>query len=602
VSTPSSRKIVYLYLLLLVPIAWLATLFEPFQIDGDAVSYMDIADLIRAHHWPGIVNGYWHPLYPACLAIAQILFHPTRWNELAAYEFINYIIFFAQAAAILLFVSALVRLRERMNPQQLQPLLSLDGMRLLGLGLLVIASQRELSMGKVRPDALLSALLITAFAMLMESLAAEKFSRAAFFFAPLMGAAFGLAYLTKSFAFVIAFLAFILLFAFQHWLRRRTLWQSAVTGALAFLAFAIVAGPYIAALSMQKHRFDYGDSGALNYAWYCSGTEKFHLEPWMTDKYGASSVHLIHPELQLLASPGVYSYRAESFGTYPAWFDPTYFNERVVPHLDLHQEIPRVLRNIVLFVHYLTDHPEGWVLLLLLISFGARFGFKKIHGESFWLSPFLLGLAIIAIYALVNIEERYIAAAWYAMLLPACAALCIPAALQLDEHRRKTLQQIAFATVALLAFIFLAESLRIAIEERRVDSVNLLPHSWYDPQTYGAARGLAALGVKPGDEVACVGSYACVHNHYWARLAGVRALTEINQPFEDNLVAHLQNIPNRQQAYDVVKAQGAKVLVGKFDPGSMNEKIPAASGWLRLGDTDFYALPLNLPANAAQEK
>jgi hypothetical protein len=67
VSTPSSRKIVYLYLLLLVPIAWLAMLFEPFQIDGDAVSYMDIADLIRAHHWPGIVNGYWHPLYPAFL-------------------------------------------------------------------------------------------------------------------------------------------------------------------------------------------------------------------------------------------------------------------------------------------------------------------------------------------------------------------------------------------------------------------------------------------------------------------------------------------------------------------------------------------------------
>ena len=49
------------------------------------MSYMDIADLMHAHHWAGVVNGYWHPLYPALLALAQIVFHPSRWNEIPAY-------------------------------------------------------------------------------------------------------------------------------------------------------------------------------------------------------------------------------------------------------------------------------------------------------------------------------------------------------------------------------------------------------------------------------------------------------------------------------------------------------------------------------------
>jgi hypothetical protein len=38
------------------------------------------------------------------------------------------------------------------------------------------------------------------------------------------------------------------------------------------------------------------------------------------------------------------------------------------------------------------------------------------------------------------------------------------------------------------------------------------------------------------------------------------------------------------------------VLVGRFDPGEMTGRTPASTGWLRLGTTDFYALPLNLNA------
>ena len=161
------------------------------------------------------------------------------------------------------------------------------------------------------------------------------------------------------------------------------------TPALALVVFGAVAGPYIAALSHQKHRFDFGDSGALNYAWYAGGVEKMHLEPWMTSSFGPATVHLIHPEQQLLASPGIYSYRAEPYGTYPDWFDTTYFNERIIPHLNLPVLIKRDARNAVLVIRYLFNHPEAWILLLLLIVLGARLRFGSWRRDNFWL-PMIL--------------------------------------------------------------------------------------------------------------------------------------------------------------------------------------------------------------------
>jgi hypothetical protein len=58
-------------------------LYDSYQIDGDAVAYMDIGDYLRAHQWAGIVNGYWHPMYPAFLALGHALFHATLANGAA---------------------------------------------------------------------------------------------------------------------------------------------------------------------------------------------------------------------------------------------------------------------------------------------------------------------------------------------------------------------------------------------------------------------------------------------------------------------------------------------------------------------------------------
>ena len=59
-------------------------------------------------------------------------------------------------------------------------------------------------------------------------------------------------------------------------------------------------------------------------------------------------------------------------------------------------------------------------------------------------------------------------------------------------------------------------------------------------------------------------------------------------------------MPNREQVYDVARREGAKVLVGYFDPGLMTGTNPVSAGWQELGQTHFYALPLNLPNGATE--
>jgi 4-amino-4-deoxy-L-arabinose transferase-like glycosyltransferase len=573
----------------MVPICCFAAWYSPYGIDGDSVAYMDIADLLRTHRWAGIVNGYWHPLYPAVLAAGQLLFHPALMNERRVYVMLNWVVFLAQAGAVWLFVGALVRLRERMSPGE-RPLLSLDAMRLLGVGVLMASALREMDMGKIRPDGLLQALLLMGFATMLQVLATEKL-----WFAPLMGLFFGLAYLTKSFAFVVALLSILVMIAFQRWMEQRPWRRVLLSGALAGVVFAAVAGPYMAALSLQKHRLDFGDSGSLNFAWYSAGTQKMHLELGQTERFGSASVRLVHPVPRLLDSPPIYSYKALPYGTYPDWFDPTYFNERIVPHVNLRYLLPRDMRNVVLVGRYLMNHPEAWVLLVALLLCGARMGFTDWRRQGFWLPMVLLGLAMWAIYGLVNIEERYVTVAYLAVILPVFAALTTRAevgdGIKDMASGMSGMQRVAAGMVALLAFLTLSYSVLGTLENRRYDVYN----DDHAQQQYGTAQGLEAMGVRPGDEIACMEIIACVFDPYWARLTEVRVLTEVFNSGAVDLLAQLEGLPNRQQVYDVVKAQGAKVLVAYFQPGTMVKTSPAAAGWERLGATNFYALRLNLP-------
>jgi hypothetical protein len=606
-DAPAMRGLLRRFFPFYCALAALATfgyaLYESYWLDGDAVAYMDLGDLIREHRWAGTVNGYWHPMYPAFLALGHMIFRATLATELRAYYFVNFGIFLLGMVAVVCFTDSLARLREAASQrvsgsasQRVSYLLDRTMLRYLGIVLLVIASQRELSMGKVRPDALLQALLLFAIAALLTHLANGRLRYAA-----LMGVALGCAYLTKSFAFLFAFLCIIALVVFRRLWLRHGLMRILPAALIAFTCFAVVAGPYVAALSRQRHRFDFGDSGALNYAWYVGGTEKMHLQPYQTAQFGSAEVHLKHPERELLHTPLILSYAEMPYGTYPDWFDATYWNEQIKPHFKLRDDIPRATRNCVLAVRYLFNHPEALLLLALLVLLGARPTLRWRPGDhtanAFWIVPLLLGVVIWGIYAIVNTEERYVTVAYFCVILTLFAALGLPdAQSKADSPAAQSpavnLRFTASALILLLALLASFESLRTVFEDRRQLALVNSPGGWYSPTMVHVAEGLESLGVKPGDSVACIGHTACLNDHYWARLAGVRILTEIYDP-ETPVPSFLADLPNRDEVIATVRAQGAKVLVGDFGNARVSDSDPAFRNWQQLGDTTFYALPLN---------
>jgi hypothetical protein len=580
------------YCLLAALVTFGYALWDNYQLDGDAVAYMDIGDLMRAHQWAGIVNGYWNPLYPAALSLGHILFHATRFTELHAYYIVNFGIFLLQMLAVVTFTDAIIRLRDACSTATRNAasffLLDRYALRYLGIALLLIATQRELSMGKVRPDGLLQAMLLFALAALLNHLATAHLRYAAY-----MGVALGLAYLTKSFAFLFSLLCIAILMAFRWlWLKHSPA-RIAAAGLLAITCFAIVAGPYIAALSKQKGHFDFGDSGSLNYAWYVGGTEKMHLQNNQAALFGSAEVHLKHPEQVLLSKPLVVSYAQVPYGTYPDWFDTTYWNDQIKTHFNPRGEIHSISRNLVLTARYLLNHPETWLLLAVFLIMGARLALGwRPSSNAFWLVPILLGVAVFAIYGMVNIEERYVTVGFLAIVLTLFATLN-------EGPRTAITANTASALVLLFALLAAGESARTIADLRRNLSVAGSPGGWYNADTYRAAKALNDLGVGPGDTIACVGLRACLVDHYWARLAGVRILTELYLPEPPALYPSLANLPNRDQAIEVLRQQGGKVLVGYFPPGLMTGNTPVSAGWRELDQTPFYALPLNPPPSTS---
>jgi hypothetical protein len=585
----------YAFILALVTFGYAR--FDTYQLDGDAIAYMDIGDLLRAHRWAGAVNGYWHPMYPAFLSLGHMVLHPTRANELHTYYMVNFGIFLLEMLAIIVFIDALSAFRDEGEsismPQANQPqyscrviVLDRDALRYLGLALLATASQRELSLGKVRPDALLQAFLLFAVASLLRYFATRRFV-----FAALMGVALGCAYLTKSFAFLLAFLCVFALVVFARIWLRQSLTRAVGAAFVALVCFTAIAAPYVAALSRQHGRLDFGDSGPLNYAWYVGGTRKMHIEPYMTSEFGSADVQLKHPEQELLRAPQILSYAQLPYGTYPDWFDATYWNDRVKPHLAIRNEVKRLARNGVLVVRYLFNHPEALLLLALLLAMGARpvlqWRPNSDSTNAFWLVPLLIGLAIWSIYAIVNTEERYVTIAFLLIVISLLATLRVRPSMQ-----RSLPAATAAALVLLLAFLAAGESLRSVFDDRRNLSGQGLPGGWYSPRMEHAAEALAVLGVKPGDAVACVGWKACLDDQYWARLAGARILTEIYSPDADPY-SFLAALPNREEAISTVRAQQGKVMVADFGAARISDSDPFFSQWRRLGDTTLYALPLN---------
>ena len=355
------RKIVLVYLLVLVFCGIGYAKYDSYKIDGDAVAFMDISDALRAHDFSLAVNGYWNPAYAATLAIGTSITHPSRWNELQTFYWINFWIYLACIGACIHFVRSLLLVRKRCVPDHdTAPAFSPAALLLVSLALLFASFQRELSLGAIRSDALLLFFLLFAASFLLRLQATGRF-----LYYPLLGAALGLSYLTKSFAFLPSFLLIACLFGFglvRGGARRPRILAGA---ALAGLIFVLLAGPYILGISRQRGRPTTGESARLNFSFFVDQMDRWHEAH--SGNLGHATANFKHPEEVLLETPSVYSYLRHPYGTYPLWFDPAYWTDTVQPHVYLKGQLLRFSRCTQLLVRFLVAHLEAFVMLVVML-------------------------------------------------------------------------------------------------------------------------------------------------------------------------------------------------------------------------------------------
>jgi hypothetical protein len=341
--------------------------------------------------------------------------------------------------------------------------------------------------------------------------------------------------------------------------RKRQLAYLAVTT----LMCAAVATPLIVCMSAQAGRLTTGDAGKLNYLWHADGFEPIH-QGWTggtAPKYGIP----LHPPRKLMENPTVLEFATPVAGTYPLWHSPGYWNAGAKPAFNLKKQLEAISTSLheyksgairsIAFI--------GGAILLLVLGM-----VKGKRAQPWRLSPWLLSWSLVAcaMYAVVSVEERYVAV--YMLLL----CLEVYRVLIFRVERRVAIG--VCSIVLLVAMPHLAFNVASSIAA----TVRQFRHP-ADVGYVAVAKNLQHLGLQPGDKLAIVG-YAA--NCYYARYDRLRVVAQILNS-NDFLQLHAAD---EKRVEDRIASIGVKALIAIESPGNYPQEYPDnnhGDGWTDVG-------------------
>lgn len=564
---------IYVLLMALIMLGYVQ--YDPYQIDGDAVSYMDIASSILHGRWHEIVNGLWNPGYPALLALGKLLTHAGRMQELYVFYWVNYCIFLGSIACTWFFIQSILQARSLFSTKhsEIEWTFSASQIFLIGYATVFLSWQNEFSLGKIRVDGLFASLLLLAFGFLFRAVFTPSL-----LFDVGVGCSLGLAYLVKSPGFVLAAGIFFLLATYKI-VAPETKYRRWRIG-ISIVAFSLVSDPYITALSMQKGRFDVGDSARLNYAWYVSGTEPEHLLNNQHSRFGDAAVNLQHSEIQMPSSPIVMYFPHFQHATYGPWFDPSYFNEGVKPRFNLLAQLQLTIQQSRHLFLFTVIHADVLALLAFCIVCGMQAG-RALCLRWILVMIYVILLFSIAMYLCVHFLDRYIAGQFW--------AACIATFAILTYNKSKHTSLLKGAS-AFFAIVIVLHGVQSVVELRQTALLSGVEYGWQRTTEFDTASKLLATGILPGDSVSCF--RACNTGAYWARLAGIHVNSAIYDPLSmldtDYGPKLWQGLPDKSKALQALRSVGDKALVGYFEGPPV-----ARENWRHLAG-DYYYLSLSV--------
>jgi hypothetical protein len=542
--------------------AWAAAKSNSMNPDG--VAYLDIGDAYLRRDWSMAINSYWRPLYSWVLGLVMHVLHPSiRW-EFPTVHIVNFFVYVLALICFEFFWVRLMRWHQARSSGDSSATFPEWAWLALGYSLFIYSALNLIKIWSVTPDMLVAAVVFLAAGLIVRIRAGAATWR---IFA-LLGAVLGVGYLAKTAMFPLAFI-FLAVSVFSVGdLRRATM---LVPVALTF--FLLIAGPYVAVLSVAKGGLTFGDTGKLMYAWHVNGVPHPH---WQGEVLGAGTPK--HPSKKIFESPPIYEFGRASGGTYPVSYDPSYWYEGVIPHFELRGQINVLLSSMEYYFDLFFRQQGGLIACVLILYFLIReqrpIIIHKMLQES---GLSILALLSLGMFALVHVQPRYIGAFVVLLWADILARVNLPASW-------KSRRLLSFASALMVLFLlmniaaFNLEGFRdltgFGKLRQGTGSQQAGPPNW--PGV--VAEDLHQLGIRSGDKVGVIG-YA--FDSFWARLARVQIVAEM---FDEQADQFWLGDPLFQSTVlQAFARSGAKAIVAERVP---NYVTP--SGWHRVGSSSYY--------------
>ena len=497
-------------------------------MNPDGVSYVDMASETWKSGPSNLLNGYWSPLYPALLSVAFLPSHPDSGREFAVAHLVNFIIFLAALWSFSFFLRAWSGARDefRGSVEERKKYLVPFGFCTFLWFMTEYVSERYVS-----PDVCVAATVFLAAGICCRAGVQAPTWKGYV----LLGLVLGVGYYAKAVMFPLALIFLALVFLWPPFAMKRS-------GVLtAGLVFAIAIAPLGLLISKRVGHLSTGESGALAYTWLVDGLTP--LQGWTgenSERFGSPE----HAPRVIYDKPLTVEFASPLPGTYPLWYEPSYWYAGAKSHFDLRKQLRSLLVQARIYKQMLFEMAP-FLSGATALAFLAILNGRPLAVPRSFMPLLLWPMAACAVYGVVYTERRYLG--------PFLVLLWI---VLFSTWMFRVQDMVRTAVIMVVLFAAMLPTLDqfavAAIEDLR-DILRPQPSPY--AKVVSELRG---LGIRQGDRLAIVGpGFGTIggpgFESYDIRAAGARIVAEIedDQGFWRMKPEELEKLEGRLQAIGV---------------------------------------------------
>ncbi len=537
------------------------------SMNEDGIDYLDMGDAWLRGDWDMAVNGIWSPLYSWILGAMIHLFEPSiRW-EFPAVQITNFCVFAVALVCFEYFWRALTRSLD-MGMQAGGPMIRFHpaAWMILGYSLFIWSSLNLIEIWAVNPDMCVAALVYLAAGLFLH------LSRAPGSIPTASGLGFvlGVGYLAKAAMMPLAVVLMVLTIAIPP----ANLGRMRRLGVIA-IAFLLIAGPFMAALSTKYGHFTFSDVGRFTLLKHVNEMPYPNFHPVLERLDGVPE----HSPRKIFDAPPVYEFSGPVGGTYPMSYDPGYWTAGLKPTVGVAALARAVTTQGMAYFDLFVRTQGGFLAIAVLLLLMTPWAARSPRGVGAGVLLALWAAAAFGLYSLVHVTTRYIAPFVVLLWAGLLSVIQLP-----DGQQLRRLLNLGSAMLILFVWINIA-TLNLegmaAISGFSPLSESGAPQGQFSDghkaDHPAIAEAILSQGVHNGDDVAFIGySFSA----YWARLARLRIVAEIHP---EDMADFWQAAADTQDAVlQALAGTGVRAVVAEPVPTGL-----APPGWEPVGETGY---------------